>query len=324
MKRVWQTSTKFLAGVMLAAVCAVAQTSQVPNNNNISARPGALNYIEGNAAINGQVLPNKLSGQVFLNPDETLSTTNGRAEVLLTPGVFLRVGNNSAIRMMSTSLINTQVELTHGEAIVEVAQLLKDNNIQVLDHGAFIKFQKPGLYRIAADGAPTAAVLDGKLIVSNGDQTIELGKGKQTVIAANMQAQKFDTKRVDDLYAWSNVRSQYNSTASYMAASAYSGPYNPGWFWAAGYDTWAWAPFGGYAFSPFGWGFYGPGYLGYAPYFYGYGRGRVVLPAGRGPMVHGYAGGARSGFAGGGHFSGGGGAHFSGGGGHAGGGGGHR
>jgi hypothetical protein len=222
--------------------------------------------------------------------------------------------------MMATSLIKTQVELTRGEAIVEVAQLLKDNNIEVLNHGAFIKFVKPGLYRITADGAPTFAVIDGKAEVSNGDQHIELSKGKETVVAANLHATKFDTKREDDLYAWSNVRAQYNSTASYMAASAYVGPYNPGWFWAAGYGSWAWAPFGGYAFSPFGWGFYGPGYLGYAGFYGGfYGPGRVILPAGRYPAVRGYVGSVRGGFMGGGA------AHFSGGGGHAmRGGGGHR
>jgi hypothetical protein len=303
MKSVWQTSTKFLAGVMLAAMSVFAQTPQPPNN--VSAQPGALNYIEGNAAINGQALPNKLTGQVFLNPNETLSTTAGRVEVLLTPGVFLRIGNNSEIRMMSNSLINTQVELTRGEAIVEVAQLLKDNNIQILDHGAFVKFLKPGLYRIGADGTPIAAVIDGKAVVSNGAQTIELGKGKQTVIAPNMQAQKFDTKKVDDLYAWSNVRSQYNSSASYMAAASYVGPYYPGWFWYAGLDSWAWLPYGGYAFSPFGWGYFGPGYLGYArlgyrPYFYGhYGY------YGHGPAVHGFVGGARGGIGGGGHMGGG-------------------
>jgi hypothetical protein len=320
MKRVWQTSTRLLAGVMLAATMTMAQTSSSPDNS-MQGRPGAINYVEGNAAINGQTLPTKPSGQILLNVDETLSTTSGRAEILLTPGVFLRVGENSEVRMMATSLIKTQVELTRGEAIVEVAQLLKDNNIQVLNHGAFIKFVKPGLYRITADGTPTAAVLDGKVQVSNGDQTIEFGKGKETVIAENMKADKFDAKKIDDLYAWSNVRSEYNSQASYMAASAYGGgPYNPGWFWAAGYNSWAWMPFGGYAYSPFGWGFYGPGYLGYARLgygggFYGYGRGRVVLPANRGPVVRGFAGGTRGGFNGGG-------AHFSGGGGHAGGG--HR
>jgi len=313
MKRVWQTSTKLLAGVMLAAMYAMPQTSPTPNS--ISTRPGAINYVEGNAAINGQALPTRPAGQVFLNPDETLSTTRGRVEVLLTPGVFLRVGENSEVRMISPSLINTQVELTHGEAVVEVAQLMKDNNIQVLNHGAFIKFVKPGLYRITADGVPMAAVLDGKAQVSNGAQRIDLGKGRQTVIAANLEAVKFNTKNEDDLYAWSNVRSQYNASASYMAAAAYGGgPYNPGWLWAGGFNSWAWMPYGGYAYSPFGWGFFGPGYLGYAGLGYGpafYGRGRFVGGYRGGPAVHGFAGGM-----GGGHMSGGGGGHMSGGGGH--------
>src|SRR2546429_3861810 len=39
-----------------------------------------------------------------------LRTEEGRAEVLLTPGVFLRVSENSAIRMIANRLIDTRVD----------------------------------------------------------------------------------------------------------------------------------------------------------------------------------------------------------------------
>src|SRR5919204_112804 len=46
-----------------------------------------------------------------LNSGDELSTDAGKAEVLLTPGVFLRLGSNTQIHMISPSLVDTQFEL---------------------------------------------------------------------------------------------------------------------------------------------------------------------------------------------------------------------
>jgi ethanolamine utilization protein EutQ (cupin superfamily) len=283
MKRVWHTSSKVLAGLFLAAMYAMPQAT-------ISARPGAVNYIEGHAYLNGTEISQKSLSKTFLNANDTLSTDLGKAELLLTPGVFLRVGNNSEIRMVSPSLTNTQVEVTKGEAMVEVANLMKDNNIEVLARGGSMRLEKTGLYRVTADDPPLAAVLEGKAELVYGDRKVQLGKGRQAVIAANLKAEKFDTKREDDLYAWSNVRSEYDAGASYASArsvsansynnSNYGYPYGgypyggfgygfgPGWYWNGMWNSWAWLPGDGYFFSPFGWGFYSPAYIAYAPVVY--------------------------------------------------------
>jgi len=211
MKRVWHTSAKVLAGLLLAAMYAMPQAYTV------SARPGAVNYIEGHASINGNEVSQKTLGKTFLNANDTLSTDLGKAEVLLTPGVFLRIGDNSQVRMVSPSLTNTQIEVTNGEAMIEVADLVKDNNIDVLVHGATLHIDKTGLYRVTAE-PPSAAVLEGKANLNLGDRKLELGKGHEVAIAANAKVEKFNTKKEDDLYAWSNVRSEYDAGASYSAA----------------------------------------------------------------------------------------------------------
>ena len=46
-----------------------------------------------------------------------LFTKDGRAEILLTPGVFLRLGDNSSVKMISSSLTETQAALTRGQAL---------------------------------------------------------------------------------------------------------------------------------------------------------------------------------------------------------------
>lgn len=293
MKRVWHISSKVLAGLFLTAMYAMPQAYTV------SARPGAVNYIEGHASLNGTEISQKTLGKTFLNTNDTLSTDLGKAEVLLTPGVFLRIGENSQIRMVSPSLTDTQVEVMKGEAMVEVADLLKDNNIEILARGGSMRIEKTGLYRVSADDPPTAAVLEGKAELNYGDRKIGLGKGHEVVIAANSKPEKFNAKKEDDLYAWSNVRSEYDAGASYASArsatlnNSYSNTYagwagypaggyglgygaGPGWYYNGLWDSWAWMPADGYFFSPFGWGFYSPAYIGYAPVIYVPVRGRAA------------------------------------------------
>jgi hypothetical protein len=121
-------------------------------------------------------------------------------------------------------------------------------------------------------------VIDGKAAVLVGDRKVEIGKGREVVLTANLKPEKFDRKREDDLYAWSNVRSEYNAAASYQAAKnvtinnyggwsglGFGGWYGPGWYWNSGFNSWAWLPMDGAFYSPFGFGFYGPGVLPYAP-----------------------------------------------------------
>src|SRR4051812_21180248 len=109
MKRVWKGPVLALIGLLFTAMYAMPQTYT------ISAKPGAVNYIEGNAFLNSNPLSDKGLKSTFLNANDTLSTDIGKAEVLLTPGVFLRLGENTQIRMISPSLENTQVEVNRGE-----------------------------------------------------------------------------------------------------------------------------------------------------------------------------------------------------------------
>lgn len=271
MKRAWRPAS-LLAGLLATAMYAM------PQGYTISARPGALNYIEGNVFLNGHAVSEKGLRSTFLNANDTLSTDLGKAEVLLTPGVFLRIGENSAVKMVSPSLTDTQVEVTRGEAMVEAAGLTKDNDVQVLVHDGVVRLEKDGLYRVVAGDRPTAAVIEGKAEVAFGGQKIELGKDRETALVTPLKAEKFDTKQPDDLYAWSNVRTQYDAAASYQSAKTVSldnsgawggygfgNWYTPGWAWNSGFGSWAWLPGSGAFYSPFGWGFYAPGVIGYAP-----------------------------------------------------------
>ncbi|MGC2659218.1 MAG: FecR family protein [Bryobacteraceae bacterium] len=271
MQRAWNRSAKLLTGFFAASMYAMPQAT-------ISARPGVINYIEGQAFWNGQAISPKARGpNLILNSNDTLSTTVGKVEVLLNPGVFLRLGDNTQIRMISPSLANPQVEVAQGEAILEVVQIVKGSQIQIADSGASITVRKGGVYRITAQPQPTVEVYAGKVEVQFNGRSREAGKGHQVILTANLPEHGFNTKAPDELYAWSNVRSEYDAGASFASASslyannsagAGYGGYTPGWYWNSGWDSWAWLPGGNYFFSPFGWGFYSPFYTGYAPVVY--------------------------------------------------------
>ena len=99
-------SSLFLMGLLSAA----------PARATDAARPGSLNYVEGQISIGNQNLDAKSIGSVELQPGESLATGAGKAELLLTPGVFFRIGDNSVARIISPRLTDTEVELTHGAA----------------------------------------------------------------------------------------------------------------------------------------------------------------------------------------------------------------
>ncbi|HUI84057.1 MAG TPA: FecR domain-containing protein [Candidatus Binatia bacterium] len=284
---------KLFGSLILAAVLSAPAWAATP------ALPGTLNYVEGKAAIGTETLNAKSVGSVSMEAGQTLTTERGKAEILLTPGVFLRVGDNSAATLVSPSLTDTEVALSKGQAMVEVAEMHKDNLLRVQEDGATTQLLKTGLYAFDADNG-NVQVFKGEALVQDGDREIKVKGGHQLDVAntARLKPAKFDKARYEDtdLYRFSNLRSEYLAEANVDAARMYyGGPawYGPGWYWDPFFTAYTWVPWGGVFYSPFGWGFYSPLWLGYAPYYglpYGYvaGSARPYHP-GHHPPYAGYS-----------------------------------
>jgi hypothetical protein len=277
MKRAFLNAIVFLG---IAVLCSPAFGAN-------PARPGTLNYVEGTAFLNGQQVTDKQVGTADLNEGEELNTTKGKVEILLTPGVYLRVGDNSTVKMISPDLMRTQVELERGQAGVEVDQIYPQNNLDIVDGGVQTRLMKDGFYEFDAN-QPDLKVFSGKASVEVGDGKYKTIKGNhEFALAAENGKQlakekpaSFNTSSAkDELYQWSNLRSEYLAQANNQIAGtyAYASGFVPGWYW----NPYGWDytfigvdPF----FSPFGWGFYGPWWGGvYGPGFYG-GRVHVGHP----------------------------------------------
>jgi hypothetical protein len=247
-----------------------------------TARPGTVNYVEGAAYLEGRQLNAQDVGTINLEPGQILTTGAGKAEVLLTPGVFLRLDDNSAVKMISPDLTLTQVELEKGRAGIEVDEIHDQNNLQVLDAGVTTRLEKMGYYEFSATN-PTAMVFKGKASVEAGNgKTREIKEHHELALTgengrqvARVKPADFDTHAQDELYNWSSLRSQYLAEANNEMAGAYAGAgYYPGWYWDPGMYGYTFIG-GGPFYSPFGWGFYPFGWGGFYGGYYGgyYGRG---------------------------------------------------
>lgn len=234
-----------------------------PSENNILPAPGTVNYVEGAVYLDGKPLGRDSVGSAAMAAGQVLETHQGKAEILLDPGIYLRVGDQSAVKMISASITPTKVEILRGKAGVEVDQLFKQNVLQIDTHGITTQLVKTGYYQFDANDG-TLKVFSGQAEVEYAPNQWQKVKGKREValVAGSEQKEaKFTPNpQQDPLMAWSKLRSQYLAEANQQMAPYYYGPgFYPGWYWNPGlwgYTYLGWGPFN----SPFGWGFYPPGW----------------------------------------------------------------
>src|SRR5438128_1238879 len=100
--------------------------------NIVSARAGLIHHSDGRVLLNEKQIVHKPAQFQEVKESEYLRTELGRAEVLLTPGIFLRMGEDTQIEMLSTRLSDVRVRLVAGSAIVEADELNKENSVTVL------------------------------------------------------------------------------------------------------------------------------------------------------------------------------------------------
>jgi hypothetical protein len=226
----------------------------------ISARSGLVNFVDGDVRLAGQRV--KLDGAIF--PDvkigEVLSTQSGRAEILLTPGVFLRLDKNTSFRMASNKLTDTQVEILSGSALIEADEILKDNRIAVKMGDSETLLLKTGLYHFNADAGQVRA-FDGRAQVSDASNSTELKGGRTLLVGSSLTTDKFNKKKSkDELYAWSEERDAklYQANIAVARRTGARTLSSSLWAWDPALSMYTFLPRSGYINSPFGIPWYSP------------------------------------------------------------------
>jgi hypothetical protein len=261
------------------AACALSGVSAF-GQDVISARSGLVHYVEGDVSIDGKPVADRNGTFSEVKKDGELATSMGRAEILLTPGVFLRVGENSSIRMRATALDDTKVEFVSGKTMLESDTPMKDNRVTIQYKDYAVTPVDHGIYEFTSEPA-ALAVYVGEADVTAGGQTVRVKAGKRLIFSAALAQERFNDKDGDSLYRWSKLRSEYLSQANVSAArqaytsGAYGGNYDGSglgsWFYNPFYNMYTFLPFSGIAFSPFGYGFFSP--FAFNQYYGGYGYG---------------------------------------------------
>jgi ferric-dicitrate binding protein FerR (iron transport regulator) len=234
-----------------------------------------------------------------LRPGDRVRTDfDGRVEVLLNPGSYLRVGGNSEVEMSNNSLENLELRLIKGTAIVEATGVDDlELNINISTPHTKIAIVRHGLYRVSVvPGDTTELVVRKGRVVLNDNQTKVKGGNKVVFSQTNTSVAKLtkeDKKTEEEIDAWSKERAETlaranRRTTHRMLATAFSMNNDPfrSWRWSRGYGLWFFnAHAGCYTFIPWYYGWrspYGTSYTTgtYNPYAWSGGRGGYSNPGG--------------------------------------------
>jgi hypothetical protein len=265
-----------LSVLMWAAMPAGAQSV-------VSTHAGVVNYFEGAVSIGGAPLQSQFGRFPEIPEGVELRTTQGRAEVLMGPGVILRVAEDAAIKLLSSSLTDTRVEVVSGAAILEAKDPLPGNSLIMLYGKWQMRIPKQGTYRI--DSNPE------QLRVYNGDVEVRAPHEEPVTVNAGQTLPLADVLVPDQTLGapgdafnnWAFERSEAvaadNATAAQIVDDPALYPNVADGMALAGY-TYFPPTMGGYPYMGYGtygtWSPYTWSYPGYGSAF-GYGPGMRYL-----------------------------------------------
>ncbi len=250
-------ATRLLATTLaLTALAALAAGQQM-----ISAKSGMIHYVEGKVLLDNKAVEPKFGVFPQMNDESQLRTDQGRAEVLLAPGVFLRLGEAGGVRMISNKLTDTRLEFLGGSALIECAELRKETPILLVYKDAKIWLRDDGLYRLNSE-PPELRVYDGEAGVEQSGQPLTIKKGRALALDGTLALTKFDTKLGDSLHRWARRRAEYLAMANVSSARTLWQGRQPwrtsGWMWNPYFGMFTYMPYRGVYRSFWGYQFWSP------------------------------------------------------------------
>ncbi len=185
--------------LLMAARCAPAQDV-------VSAASGVVQYFEGAVVLDGKLIEHKAAVFPSLKNGSIIRTEKGRAELLLTPGVYLRVDENSSLRMASNSLADTRLELLDGTAILDNLNANSSDATVLIFRGSEVRFPKPGVYRVDYD-LGELQVYSGEAEVAHHGVSSAVDPSHLYYFALELTTSKFGDGAMDEFYDWARNRS---------------------------------------------------------------------------------------------------------------------
>lgn len=280
----------------------------------ISARAGGVNAVTGGTSLrpHGNNEWRQLTIKEDLETGDVVKTgTDGRVELLLNPGSYMRVGENAEFELVDSSLDNLEVRLLSGTAILEVtgaddAELF----IGISTPHTRMSIIRRGLYRInvVPNDNTELIVRKGRVVLEGSHTKVKAG---DKVVFSNTsfsvaKLTDLEKKDRDSLDAWSKNRAvaltKENSNLSRRTLDSLADSFRNDWgfsslwggsgiwLFSSGSSCYTYIPFISASGSPYG-GFYARSFYGGA---YGWGHGIYPGPVYSGPV--GNTGSSRGGY----------------------------
>lgn len=272
------------AVVVLLSAFAFAQDSRVLSAAGdiyvISAKAGGVNFIEGKVSIARKLGKSGLllKGDNVEIGDKVSTGVDGKAEILLNPGSYVRLFNNSSLEFVSTDLDNLQIKLNGGSAIFEVFAD-KEFSVAINTPKTGFNLIQSGVYRIdvSADGAEKIEVWKGRAQIGNDEENIVKGGKAALIVNGQQQIEKFDREEKDELEIWSKERAKelakINSKLERRAVtnSLINSFNSNAWNMYESFGVWVYnRSYGVNCFLPFGYGWRSPYGFGFGYNFWNY------------------------------------------------------
>jgi hypothetical protein len=184
----------------------------------ISARAGLIQLTDGSVFLDDERLEQRAAKFNQMQDGSELRTQDGRAEVLLTPGMFLRIGGNSAVRMISNRLMDTRVRLLNGSAIVDAVDASPNTPVTIIYSDYLVRIGQQGRYRFDTN-PPELKVDEGEAKVLMDGRSLVVHAGYLLPFSTDLVARRFGNGAVDGLDDWSASRQDSISRNNLDAAN---------------------------------------------------------------------------------------------------------
>ena len=277
----------------------------------VSTKAGFVNRADGKVYIQRVDSEDGQAGRASLGTqmrdgDRLRTEADARAEILLSPGSYLRLDQNTEVRAVSTAWSQMTFELVKGSMIVEVGidpqpfgefvpvsnqMVTKKTPLEVVTPQGTFFAAKDTLVRVDAKTAATwIAVRQGEirlgtreLVIANQAEKVKRGKLVRLTGSVKPELAKVDKDQIDNFDTWSFVRAQTLVQANLSSLRQNRTLAQGGWYYNSFFGCYSFVPYRGYLVSPYGFGFfrnfadclyYDPFYdYGYRGYGYGYNNG---------------------------------------------------
>lgn len=271
-----------LLGLAVVLLCAAFVEGQNRERFGISAQAGGVNAVSGQVTVKheGQA-PRLMTSQDNLSSGDVVNTGYGsQAEILLNPGTYLRLAENTEFVLVDNSLDNLLVRLNEGSAIIEATGPGRvELHIPIVTAHERLTIISAGIYRINVTPEMTQLLVQKGRVTLGGDPRNVVKGGMKLTIRGSAppviaKATKNDR---DDFDIWSKERGKTlaaaNARLSTRGINGLIASSRGGWpsMRTGRWGFWTWSSFARcYTFMPFYWGWGSP-YGGYYGLYAGFG-----------------------------------------------------